>query len=420
MRPSKSHIEAISWSIEGVEESNRTTFQCYLVRLLRLFLLLSYIICPIDVVPVIKSVLGASKRIKNPDLELAGHSHRIILTMAANYGSDSDSLSSSSSSDDDFLTIKSGKGARNEDREALVRKKLLESFYGASAVQQQEEAEASSAKPSALQRKQETELNASHDEDDEEEDEEQRKQRSSKDLDSPYFAHETFIRDQVIGSSVHDLLETEERLALQVRTLDSTMQTLVYENYSKFIDATDAIKSIGVSCSANEDGLAKLSRGMQTIDEQSKEVEDALGSLRDAVAEKLRVKRLLTRLDALLKLPSTLQSQIQAGKFRLATKSYLAAHSILSKHSTGFESLKTIEIDCHSILTDMVLELKRKLTHWSGRFAISSDDMQDEDADDWVPPPEPPKTMSEIFEAAGTLAFATASRGYERSGTSLI
>ena len=177
-----------------------------------------------------QSVPGASKRIKNPRIQISNwrsfyrcmhRSHRRpwqpITALIR-----SDSLSSSSSSDDDFLTIKNGKGARNEDREALVRKKLLESFYGASAVQQQEEAEAS-AKPSALQRKQETELNASHDEDDEEEDEEQRKQRSSKDLDSPYFAHEAFIRDQVIGSSVHDLLETEERLALQVRTLDSTM-----------------------------------------------------------------------------------------------------------------------------------------------------------------------------------------------------
>ena len=45
--------------------------------------------------------------------------------------------------------------------------------------------------------------------------------------------------------SIEELLAIDDRLVSEVQDLDSTMQTLVYENYSKFIDATDAIRSIG-------------------------------------------------------------------------------------------------------------------------------------------------------------------------------
>ena len=320
-----------------------------------------------------------------------------IVTMA-------DSDSSSNDSDDDFLTV-TDSGNKNVDREALVRKKLLESFYGKSAV--------AAAKPDSVD-SQDTDFDALN------EDDSPRKLGSQSfdlvgdmnDLDSPSFDAQEHTKRHVYGSSVQNLLETEERLALQVRTLDSTMQTLVYENYSRFIDATDAIKSIGVNVQANEQGLDRLTGGMQTIDEQSRAVEDALGTLRDQVAEKIRVKRLLTRLDALLKLPETLQGQIAAGKYRAATRSYLSASNILSKHSSeGFESLKRIETECNSILTELRKDLKRKILHWSGRLTRvgqydesslnGGDDDNDEGDDENIP--HPPKNMTEIFECAGTL-----------------
>ena len=34
------------------------------------------------------------------------------------------------------------------------------------------------------------------------------------------------------------------KLDVEIRTLDSELQTLVYENYNKFISATDIIKNV--------------------------------------------------------------------------------------------------------------------------------------------------------------------------------
>jgi len=330
--------------------------------------------------------------------------------------SDSDSLSSSSSSDDGFLTMTSGQSGGSADREAMIRRKLLESFYGASAPQD-DNAPSEQTEDSDSDHKMPASVPKQHLEEDEDDQSEDRPvdQAALEDVDSPYFAADAFAEEHVLRSDMHTLLETEERLALQVRTLDSTMQTLVYENYSKFISATDAIRSIGISVNAKEEGMQRLSRGMKVIDEQTRQVEDELGSLRDAVAEKVRVKRLLTRLDSLLKLPETLKQDIANGNYRKATKSYLSAHSILSKHSVGFESLKTIETECHDILAVMIKTLRRKLLHWSAHNSLlmeGDDNMATEDDQEWEQPPEPPKTMSEIFECAGTL-FLFLPRGEE-------
>jgi hypothetical protein len=57
-----------------------------------------------------------------------------------------------------------------------------------------------------------------------------------------------------------------EKLATDIRGLDSTMQTLLYEKYSNFIDATDAIRSIGRSVGASEAGLRLLAESTDWIE----------------------------------------------------------------------------------------------------------------------------------------------------------
>ena len=46
-------------------------------------------------------------------------------------------------------------------------------------------------------------------------------------------------------SRLSELMDTEQMLYKQIQTLDSEMQTLIYENYNKFISATDTVKKVG-------------------------------------------------------------------------------------------------------------------------------------------------------------------------------
>ena len=373
---------------------------------------------------------------------------------------DDDSFSSSSSStdsDDEFLTVTghhaggaggAGGGAGGgtaADREAMVRKKLLESFYGAAVsavVTGDDKGAPGGANAAGRHRKggdggdasiatsasaaSSTAAAAAA--------------PTSNDLDSPAFSATLHTNRHIRSSNVKTLLEEDESLALDIRSLDSTMQTLVYENYSKFIDATDAVRSIGRSVDTSEGGLARLATGIVQIESITKNVDDALRQSRSEVAEKLRLRRLLTRLDALLKLPTTLRTHIESGHTRLAARSHLNATAILGQHSAGFESLKSIEVECNAILRTMIKDLRIKLVHWSGAARVGGelfdrarelleeaeedgkddDSMDDEDDDEDLENyrlssgPANPKSVADIFECAGTLVmFSSAKRKVE-------
>jgi len=351
--------------------------------------------------------------------------------------SSSSSSSSSSDSDDEFLTSAGGGQSNALSREALVRKKLLESFYGASATAAVDEP-TNNAAGEALPPDSSTALTDIGEDgkdgymDQEEGDNggEHNNNSSStsdiptsithpsssvlfrspsqipppftatkSDLDSPNFNPETHTLSHIAHSSAHTLLETNERLALDIRTLDSTMQTLVYENYSKFIDATDAIKSIGTNVTnAGESGLDRLNVGMERVAQASARSDQLLRASREAVAEKLRIQRLLTRLDALLCLPKTLRCDIAEKRHRKAVKSYKSATEILGRHSAGFESLRSIEAECGDILQELAEDLKKKLLWW-GHQADSSSGMSALSQSVALPP----SSIAEIFECAGTL-----------------
>lgn len=55
------------------------------------------------------------------------------------------------------------------------------------------------------------------------------------------------------------LVAKEKSLSQQVKTLDSDMQTLVYENYNKFISATDTIRQMKSKVDDMEEEMGKLS-----------------------------------------------------------------------------------------------------------------------------------------------------------------
>ena len=61
----------------------------------------------------------------------------------------------------------------------------------------------------------------------------------------------------------------EGEIVRQIHSLDSDMQTLVYENYNKFISATDTIKQMRVDFRDMEGEMDQLAEKMKALTERS-------------------------------------------------------------------------------------------------------------------------------------------------------
>ena len=219
------------------------------------------------------------------------------------------------------------------------------------------------------------------------------------------------------------------------------MQTLVYENYSKFISATDAIRSIGQSVDLSNEGLDRLHEKMENMERNTRVLEEGLMQKRRQVVEKLKLKRLLNRLTRLVELPETLKGMRIKCQYRFLMRDYLDAMSILTQHTENFESLKNIEGECNEIVKGMIHDVGLKMWVWCGgnmnvnmgrrrrrtrvgksgvldRFWMSGGRLSGA-ADGQLMDVVPAADVGEIYECAGALlVYAKNKQSQKRGGSS--
>eukprot|EP00918_Siedleckia_nematoides_P081186 GHVU01178097.1.p1 GENE.GHVU01178097.1~~GHVU01178097.1.p1 ORF type:complete len:309 (+),score=47.52 GHVU01178097.1:519-1445(+) len=79
-------------------------------------------------------------------------------------------------------------------------------------------------------------------------------------LDGEHYDVRMYMSRVMAQSGVQELLETSNKLSEEIRAYDSDIQMLVYENYSKFIDGTDAIKQLRGRIESMEGDMAMVTR----------------------------------------------------------------------------------------------------------------------------------------------------------------
>jgi len=71
-------------------------------------------------------------------------------------------------------------------------------------------------------------------------------------------------------------MQTEKKLIREIGDLGSDMQTLVYENYNKFILATDTIRKMKTDFKEMEDKMGLLSENIAKITDSSTKIASSL------------------------------------------------------------------------------------------------------------------------------------------------
>ncbi|GMH67569.1 hypothetical protein TL16_g04712 [Triparma laevis f. inornata] len=189
---------------------------------------------------------------------------------------------------------------------------------------------------------------------------------SSDPLSSSTFDPLSFTRTLLLESPCDDLLTKSTTLYTSSQTLDSTMQTLVYENYSKFISATDSIRLIGLSTSTALQSMRVLVGKGEEISVKSKNVEEGLKEGREDVNNLFTLKLQISKLHQIRTLPNLLKELICQQRFAKACRTWLESKDVLIMYGGRFKILENIKKQCESIINSMVSKLKKTLEEGKG------------------------------------------------------
>jgi len=180
------------------------------------------------------------------------------------------------------------------------------------------------------------------------------------DVNSPSFDSELYSQKVIKEATLSQLMAQETQIVRQIHSLDSDMQTLVYENYNKFISATDTIKQMRVDFRDMEGEMDQLAEKMKALTERSATVNQALKGQRAQVADLSSTHALLKKLQFLFELPTKLNTCIDEENWPLGVKFYVKAERVLLQYQ-HMPSFRGIKNDCDAIMEQLKLKLKHRL-----------------------------------------------------------
>jgi hypothetical protein len=85
-------------------------------------------------------------------------------------------------------------------------------------------------------------------------------------INGAHFEPDIYLGKLLKERSLSELMDKETEMVRHIKALDSDMQTLVYENYNKFISATDTIRKVDSVSLLNSCSNWKL--GFCLVDEE--------------------------------------------------------------------------------------------------------------------------------------------------------
>ena len=192
------------------------------------------------------------------------------------------------------------------------------------------------------------------------------------DINSPDFNPDLYMNELIREKNLSQLMEREQHSYREIQSLDSDMQTLVYENYNKFISATDTIRDMSSNFDLMEKELATLSDNMANITASTTQVQSSLKSTREELKKLSSTNNLLQKLHFIFELCPKMISLMAKGSYHDAVRYYLEAEKELEQYR-HFASISAIDHECKQLL----IELKDKLYQSLDDVDLSTQTMND-------------------------------------------
>lgn len=181
------------------------------------------------------------------------------------------------------------------------------------------------------------------------------------DINSEAFEAAPYTQRLIETRPLSSLLMKNNDLVGEIKTLDGDLQMLVYENYNKFISATDTIRKMQHNVETMEDEMHHMVKSMDEISTLSHGMHERLASKRLAVEKYVNVRRLLQRLEFLFKLPQQLRDAIDTQEYAQAARIYSNSFFILQKYAPDIPSFERIQDEAKEIIAQLCETLRQGL-----------------------------------------------------------
>lgn len=130
------------------------------------------------------------------------------------------------------------------------------------------------------------------------------------DMDGSNFDSEAYVNKILKEYSLKDVMNVETAIIRDTQSLHSDMQTLVYENYNKFISATDTMRKMKTEFKQMETEMNLLVSNVKSITNFSDQISSKLHDSRQQLSTLSEKQLFLQKLQFLSSLPTNLKVNI--------------------------------------------------------------------------------------------------------------
>lgn len=179
-------------------------------------------------------------------------------------------------------------------------------------------------------------------------------------INSSNFDADVYMSIIVQKLNLDGLLQKHVEMAAEIKNLDTDLQMLVYENYNKFISATDTIKRMKSNIVGMETNMEHLLNKITSVQSKSDVVNTSLFEKREHIEKLHRTRNLLQKVQFIYDLPARLGRCIKAEAYADAVRFFTGAKPIFEAYGdSSFQDCKRASEEAMDIV---IQNLQEKLS----------------------------------------------------------
>ncbi|KAK7337517.1 hypothetical protein VNO77_18096 [Canavalia gladiata] len=177
------------------------------------------------------------------------------------------------------------------------------------------------------------------------------KHTSPDDINSTSFEPDHYMNLLARKSNLEGLLQRHVEMVAEIKNLDTDLQMLVYENYNKFICATDTIKTMKSNILGMEANMEQLLEKIMSVQSRSDGVNTSLCENREHIEKLHRTCNLLRKIQFIYDLPDRLGKCIKSEAYADAVRFYTGAMPIFKAYGdSSFQDCKRASEEAIAII----------------------------------------------------------------------